>query len=60
MSTQKRETRAVGAQIQKEKAEEIRLIALEESSPDDRVSQSDIIRQALSEHLDIPLEELEP
>lgn len=60
MSTEKREFETVGARIPKEAFEEIRGVALEESTRSNPVNQSDILRRALSDYLDIPIEELEP
>jgi len=55
-----RETKAIGTQIPKEAKHRIRIEAVERSTPDDEVTQSDLVRHALSEYLDIPLEDLEP
>jgi hypothetical protein len=60
MSTEKRNTKAIGAQVPKQTIQKVRLAAIEESTEDEDLRQSDIVRRALSEYCDIPLEELEP
>jgi len=57
---ERQETKAVGAQVPKEAKHQIEVAATERSSPDETVRQTDLVRRALSEYLDIPLDELEP
>ena len=54
------ETKAIGAQVPKEAKHQLQLEATERSTPDETVRQSDLIREALAEYLDMPLEDLEP
>ena len=54
------ETKAIGAQVPKEAKHQLHVEATNRSTPDETIRQSDLIREALAEYLDIPLEELEP
>jgi hypothetical protein len=60
MSTGKRDTKAIGAQLPKPAIQKVRQAAIEESADDEVLNQSDIIRRALSEYCNIPMDELEP